>query len=280
MRVGQTVRMGTTLAIGDLRLTRVLYVDTAIDSSATGLSADEVRGVAWAEPLWAEGDKVRVAACAWVIEGHGRTIVIDPMGNADEILHDPASAAAHQNAVRGAFRAAGIDPDAVDTVLLSHIESMGMIAVRDSGNGAGWRPFFPKSRILMSAAARKSFPEPAAADLVRAGFTSLFAQGLVDTFGDGESIVDGLRAEWTGAHNPGHTAFHAGAPTELTFVGHLAVSPLHLATGPCRPQHPEPDRAWKLLRSFAADGRVLAGPLWPSPGAGRWINGTFVAFEG
>lgn len=269
----------TTFAIGDLRLTRVLYVDTAIDPAATGLGADEVRGVAWGEPLWAEAGKVRVAACAWVIEGHGRTVVLDPMGNADEILHDPASAAAHQNAVRGAFRAAGIDPDAVDTVLLSHIESVGMIAMRASESGAEWRPFFPNSRIRMSAAARDSFPESPTTDSVRAAFTSLFAQGLVDTFADGENIVDGLRAEWTGAHNPGHAVFHAGEPAELTFVGHLAVSPLHLATGPCLPQHPEPERAWALLRSFAADGRVLAGPLWPSPGAGRWIDGGFVAFD-
>ncbi len=272
--------MGTTkLAIRDLRLTRVLYVDAAIEPSATGLTAEEVRGVAWGEPLWAEGDKVRVAACAWVIEGRGHTIAIDPLGNADEILHEPASAAAHQSAVRSAFRAAGIDPDAVDTVLLSHIESMGMSAVRDSGKGAGWRPFFPNSRILMSEAARGAFPEPACADLVKEGFASLFAQRLVDTFRDGEWIVDGLRAEWTGAHNPGHTVFHVGTPTELSFVGHLAVSPLHLATGPCMPQHPEPERAWKLLRALAADGRVLAGPLWPSPGAGRWTGGAFVALD-
>ncbi len=277
--LSQTVRVTTTLRIGDLRLTRVLYVDAAIDPSATGLSPDEVRGVAWGEPLWAEGDKVKVAACTWVIDGRGRTIVVDPMGNADEILHDPASTAAHQNAVGSAFRAAGIDPDAVDTVLLSHIESMGMIAVREAGIDAGWRPFFTNSRILMSEPARESFPEQMTSDLVREGFTSLFESGLVDTFRDDDRIVDGLRAEWTGAHNPGHAAFHVGVPPELTFVGHLAVSPLHLATGPCRQQHPEPGRAWEILHSVAADGRVLVGPLWPSPGAGRWINGTFVAFD-
>jgi hypothetical protein len=269
----------TTLTIGDLRLTRVLYVDTAIDPAATGLSPDEVRGVAWGEPTWADGDKVRVAACAWVVEGHGRTIVVDPMGNADEILHDPASAAAHQGAVAGAFRAAGIEPDAVDTVLLSHIESVGMCAVRAGDGGPGWRPFFTNSRILLCEAARAAFPEPTVDGMVLEAFTSLFDLGLVDAFADGDEIVDGLRAEWTGAHNPGHAAFHAGNPTALTFVGHLAVSPLHLGTGPCKPQHPDPDRAWALLKSYAADGRVLVGPLWPSPGAGRWRDGAFVAFD-
>jgi hypothetical protein len=237
------------------------------------------RGVVWGEPTWADGDKVRVAACAWVIAGHGRTIVVDPMGNADEILHDPASAAAHQAAILGAFRAAGVDPDSVDTVLLSHIESVGMIAVRESGSPPSWRPFFPNSRILMSETARASFPEPMTGDPVLAAFTSLFDRGLVDVFADGDEIVAGLRAEWTGAHNRGHAVFHVGAPAALTFVGHLAVSPLHLGTGPCKPQHPEPDRAWALLQSYAADGRLLAGPLWPSPGAGRWIEGRFAAID-
>ncbi len=269
----------TKLTIGDLRLTRVLYVDTSIDASATGLRPDEFRGIAWGAPLWADGDKVRVAACAWVIEGHGRTIVVDPIGNADEILHEPAGAVAHQNAVSGAFRAAGIEPDAVDTVLLSHIESVGMIAVRDADAAAGWRPFFANGRISISAPARASFPEAPATELVRECFTALSERGLVDTFSDGDDIVPGVRAEWTGAHNPGHAVFHVGQPAALTFVGHLAVSPLHLATGPCKPQHPDPERAWALLRSYADDGRVLAGPLWPSPGAGRWRDGGFAAID-
>lgn len=69
-------------------------------------------------------------------------------------------------------------------------------------------------------------------------------------------------------HNPGHCAFHVGA--EATYVGHLAVTPLHLATGPCPPQHADPEGAWTWLEAVKADGRILVGPLWPSPGALRW----------
>jgi hypothetical protein len=59
-------------------------------------------------------------------------------------------------------------------------------------------------------------------------------------------------------------------------IGHLAVSPLHLATGECPTLQSEPARAWSLLRETVEDGRMLIGPLWPSPGFGRWVSGGFV----
>ena len=77
-----------------------------------------------------------------------------------------------------------------------------------------------------------------------------------------------MRAEWTGMHNPGHCAFHVG--DAASFVGHLAVTPLHLGTGPCPPQHADPEGAWRWLEAAKASGRILIGPLWPSPGAVRW----------
>lgn len=234
----------TVILVGDVVLTRVLYLDAAIDPEPTGLTAADVRRVPWAEPLWSEGDQVRAAACAWVIQSGGRTIVLDPAGNIDDILHDPETTLVHQQAFADAFTAAGIDPGGVDTVLLSHIESVGLTAVR---SGSGWRPFFPNSRVVMSDSALASFGRDDVTELVFDAFDALRLDGLIDTFADGAEIAPGVRAEWTGAHNPGHTAFHVGdadAPA-VSFLGHLAVTPLHLATGPCVPQHPEPERAWE-----------------------------------
>ncbi|MGZ4676788.1 MAG: hypothetical protein ACXVJ7_06660 [Acidimicrobiia bacterium] len=271
--------MDTVLTVDAVTLTRVLYLDAAIDPGPTGLTVEDLRGVPWREPVWAEGDQVRAAACAWVIRSAGHTVVVDPAGNIDEILHDPATTAAHQQAFGDAFTRAGIAPDSVDTVLLSHIESVGLAAARDA-SGTGWRPFFSNARLLISDTAAADFGVSPATDLVTAAYGTLFAQGLVDTFTDGAEIVPGVHAEWTGAHNPGHTAFHVGdrdAPS-ATFVGHLAVTPLHLATGPCARQHPEPERAWDWLQAVAADGRWLIGPLWPSPGAIRREGVAFVPY--
>ena len=116
----------TVITVGDVRLTRVLYLDAAIDPAPVGLTAADVRSVSWAEPLWADGDQVRAAACVWVIEAGDRTIALDPAGNIDDILHDPETTLVHQQAFADAFVAAGIDPAAVDTVLLSHIRERGV----------------------------------------------------------------------------------------------------------------------------------------------------------
>ena len=260
----------TTLHLGDLTLTRVLYLEAAIDPAPVGLTADEVRSVSWAEPLCSDGGQPRAANCAWVISGRGRYVVVDPAGNLDEILHDPASTGVHQEAYRRAFAEAGVPVEQVDTVLLSHIESIGLAAVRD---GDGWRPFFPNARVLISNRARTNHDEHHPDGDLGDAFDALIAAGLVDTFADRDEVMPGVRAEWTGMHNPGHCAFHVGAAA--TFVGHLAVSPLHLATGPCPPQHFDADGAWGWLQRTMADGRTLIGPLWPTPGAIRSVDGDF-----
>jgi sugar lactone lactonase YvrE len=110
--------MTTVIDLDGARLTRVLYLDAFIDPDAVGLTAGEVRSVVWAEPPWADGGQVGAASCAWVVSTGGRHVVVDPSGNIDEILHDPASTAMHQAAYASAFAAAGIPIDAVDTVLL------------------------------------------------------------------------------------------------------------------------------------------------------------------
>ncbi len=258
--------MTTVIELGDVRLTRVLYVDAAIDPDAVGLTPDEVRAVPWGSPTWAEDGQVRAASCVWVISTAGRHIAVDPSGNIDEILHDPDSTGAHQAAYAAAFAAAGIPIESIDTVLLSHIESIGLSAVHDED---AWRPFFPYARLLMSERALQSFDESPPDGELATAFRALIDGGLVDTFSDGERLAPGVTAEWTGMHNVGHCAFHVG--DAATFVGHLAVTPLHLGTGPCPAQHFEPDAAWQWLTSITCDpSRVIIGPLWPSPGALRW----------
>lgn len=255
----------TVIELGNLRLTRVLYLDAAIDPEPVGLDGEAVRSVPWASPNWATDGQVRAASCVWVLSDGERRIAIDPSGNIDEILHDPATTTAHQDAYAAAFVDAGLPIASIDTVLLSHIESVGLTAVRD---GDGWQRFFPNARILISDTAIARFDDEPAPGDVGAAVAALRSAGLVDPYTDGDEIVPGLRVEWTGMHDPGHCAFHVG--TEATYVGHLAVTPLHLATGPCPPQHVDPDGVWRWLESVKADGRILLGPLWPSPGALRW----------
>ena len=69
----------TTIQLGDVTLTRVLYLEAA-DPDAGGLTPDEVRAVPWGEPTRADDGSMRLASCAWVVSAGGRHLVIDPSG--------------------------------------------------------------------------------------------------------------------------------------------------------------------------------------------------------
>ena len=275
----------TRITIDGLTLTRVLYTDALIEPAATGLTAAEIDAVSWNDHRWSFAEQIRVGAAAWVASRGDDHVVIDPFGNADDIFHDPHFAADHHRAIADAFDAAGVPIDAVTTVVLSHIEGLGISAVRataSDGVSAQWVPFFPNATITVSETSRADFESAPNQHWTSDVWGELFAAGLVDTYPGDATFVEGMTAEWTGAHNPGHHVFHFGADStrpDATYVGHLAVSPLHLATGACEQQHLEPQRAWELLQSFADDGRILLGPLWPSPGAGRWTGARFVALD-
>jgi hypothetical protein len=246
-----------------------------------GLTPDQFAQIAWASPLWAENEQVRIGAAAWFAHTGGKRLVFDPVQAADAVLRaDPTAEQTHQAAIANVFAEAGFARESVDLVVMSHIEGVGMVAWRDSDGG--WSPYFPDARLLVSDVVLREFTDAGPQgedDLQHAAWSALIAQGCVDTFVDGQQIVPGLHATLTGAHCPGHAAFHfgghAGGKPAVTFVGHLAVSPLHLATGECAALNADPAAAWMRLHELANDGRTLIGPLWPAPGHGRWVDGAF-----
>src|ERR1700724_607000 len=87
-----------SIRIGNVELTRVGYADIGVDPARVGLTAEQVSGVAWAEPTWVEAGAVRAGAAAWVIQSGEARIVVDPAFAADDILRNDNDAAVHQEA--------------------------------------------------------------------------------------------------------------------------------------------------------------------------------------
>lgn len=267
----------TVVQAGDVTLTRVLYLDAVVPADAVGLDLDEARAVPWCDERWATDEGIMATAAAWVASTGDRHVVFDPFRNADDIFHDTESAELHYTAVADAFTAAGMSVEAVTDVVLSHVEGLGLVVRRE---GDGFVPFFPHARLRVGEAAIEDFRSSTSdGDWTDAVWSRLLDDGLVESYADGDELAPGVVAVHTGAHNPGHYVFHFGEGPQASFVGHLAVSPLHLSTGPCPPQHDDPALAWRLLREMADDGRTLIGPLWPSPGAGRLVDGRFVVWS-
>jgi glyoxylase-like metal-dependent hydrolase (beta-lactamase superfamily II) len=263
-----------TVRVGDVLLTRVGYADVSIEPGRVGLSADDVAGVTWAEPLWAHGGEVRAGAAVWVIESGDARIVVDPAFAADEILRNDNDAAAHQEAFAALLAGAGFPRESITHAIATHYEGVGMLAWRN--DDGSWERFFPNAPILMSQ--RELDAIDAGAVPSESVMPRLRAQGALRGVSDHEQLTDAVSIELTGGHTPGHQIVRVSSGgAQAVIVGHLAVSALHLATGECPPEHMDPAGANTALEKLLAEDAVLIGPLWPAPGAGRWNGRALVA---
>ncbi len=269
----------TEIRIGSVELTRIAYVDVTIDPARVGITPAQIAAVSWAEPLWAEGDEVRAGAAVWAIQDGDARIAVDPAQAADEIIRTDADASVHQEAFAALLAAAGMPRESFTHAIATHVEGIGMWAWRN--DDGSWVPFFPNARILVpqrefDAIDRGEHPSP-----VHAAFAELRAQGVLEPVDDGQRVTENVTLEHVGAHTPGHqfVRIHSGDQTAV-MVGHVAVTALHLVTGPCPQQHPRPDEAQARVEKLLTEDAVLIGPLWPAPGAGRWNGRELVPVSG
>ena len=264
---GMTV---STIDVGDVRLHRVSYAEVDLPPETFGYTADEVRAVEWADPVWANAGQVRAAAAAWIIESESARIVVDPALAADDLLRNDNDAALHQEAFAALLAGAGLPRESITHAVGTHIEGIGMFAWRND-DGA-WAPFFPNARLMYS---QRELDALDRGELFEDGriLKQLREQGAVTATADDEQLTKEVSLRFTGAHSPGHQVVRIDSNDEhATVLGHLAVVPLQLATGPCESLNMDPDAAWQRLVELRDEGTLLIGPLWPAPGAGRWVN--------
>jgi glyoxylase-like metal-dependent hydrolase (beta-lactamase superfamily II) len=255
--------------IGDVRLTRVPYFDVALPADVIGFTGTQVAAVPWGTPRWSTPEgQVLVGQALWVIESDTEKVVVDPCGAADAFIRSGPEAREHQAAVLAALSSAGLPAETIDSVVLSHLDGIGMSAAVDP-EGA-WAPLFPNARVVMSQAELAyvaSHPEVQGA----AALQCLIDQRVVDGVLPPCSVAPGVMMHLTGGHTPGHTVLRIGEGA--VFVGHLAINPLQASAGIMRGQHCDPDGALVALErelAWACErDALMIGPLWPSPGAAR-----------
>lgn len=265
------------LSVGEVALTRVEYFDIGLDPEAVGLTRDQVAANPWAVPAWSTSDRqVLVGQAMWVLQSAGTTIVVDPCGASDEFLRTGPDAITHQEAMLASLGAAGFAPDDVDVVLLSHLDGIGLIGVVDE-TGA-WAPAFPAARVVVTEAHLDFLASEAGQGTSGdVAFAAVQEHGVVDGVADGYEVVPGVRLETTDAHIPGHAVIRiADGDAAAVLVGHLLVTPLQGATGPCEQLNLDPDAAWACVQALLAEAELRAttviGPLWPHPGAGHVVS--------
>jgi glyoxylase-like metal-dependent hydrolase (beta-lactamase superfamily II) len=190
-------------------------------------------------------DQWHIAVQSWVIEVDGLTVVVDTgVGNDRERPHMPPLD--HLNiGFLAACESAGIDRNAVDIVVNTHIHSdhVGWNTMRDNDT---WVPTFPNARYVVPAADYHHFaPDgPAATQSPRTeeeavaqrGNQLVFADSVlpVDEAGqlirwsDDYQISPSLRLRPAPGHTPGSSVLWLDAGRPAVFVGDLTHSPLQL----------------------------------------------------
>lgn len=147
--------------------------------------------------------------------------------------------------------AAGIRPEEVTTVLISHFHGDHISGLRGPDGALA----FPNAEIAV--------PEPewaywmdearmaAAPDGLKPNFAlvrKMLGDGPVRRFGWGEAVLPGIRAEQADGHTPGQTAFEIGTGEgALMYVADITNNPLLFA------RHPE----WQLMFDMDAERAVV-----------------------
>lgn len=190
-------------------------------------------------------DQFHIAIQSWVIEVDGLTVVVDTgVGNDRQRPHMPPLD--HLNTgFLAALQSSGVDRNAVDVVINTHIHSdhVGWNTMGDNGT---WVPTFPNARYLVPAADYQHFaPDgPAARQSPRSeeeaaqqrGNQLVFADSvlpIVDAgqlveWSDDYQISDSLRMRPAPGHTPGSAVLWLDAGRPAVFVGDLTHSPLQL----------------------------------------------------
>jgi glyoxylase-like metal-dependent hydrolase (beta-lactamase superfamily II) len=190
-------------------------------------------------------DQWRIAVQSWVIEIDGLTVVVDTgVGNDRQRPHMPPLD--HLNTgYLTAMRSAGVDRNAVDVVVNTHIHSdhVGWNTMLDNDN---WVPTFPNARYLAPAADYHHFEPggPAANQSPRTeeeaaqqhGDQLVFADSMLPVNDAGQLICwsndyqvsESLRLRPAPGHTPGSSVLWLDAGQPAVFVGDLTHSPVQL----------------------------------------------------
>ena len=233
-------------------------------------SVDDVKGAMTKAGLPA--DFVSIPFTVVVVRNGGKTVLCDS-GTGGQV--QPTAGKMMAN-----LKAAGIDPAAIDTILISHCHPDHIFGLMEKETN---KPVFPNAEIVISDAEYKFWTDPAVIDRLpeaRKGLARRI-QAVFPTWKNirqvsGEpEVAPGIRFVNAPGHTPGHRAFHlASGASELMISNDTAYVPALVVANPGWHGQYDQDAATaeasrrKLLDRVIADKVMICGYHFPFPGAG------------
>ncbi len=223
---------------------------------------------------------VPIPITAFVVKLNGKLVLCDAGGGNQIQAFNPNSVFVSGKMIAN-MKAAGIDPKAIETILISHFHPDHIFGLLEKQTNA---PVFPNAEIIVPAAEFKWWTDPSLIDRLPEGRRPLAQRiqsviphwkNVLPVEGEDE-VVPGIYFVSVPGHTPGHTAFHlTSGNAQLMISNDAAYVPALCVNHPGwhgafdqNGEMAETSRR-KLLDRVVADQMMICGSHFPWPGLAK-----------
>jgi glyoxylase-like metal-dependent hydrolase (beta-lactamase superfamily II) len=215
-----------------------------------------------------------------VVNLNGKLILCDAGGGGQVQAFNPESVFVSGKMMAN-MRSAGIDPERIETILISHFHPDHIFGLLESRTNA---PVFPNAEIIVPAAEYTWWTDPSLIDRLPQGRKRLARRiqavipkwkNVLPVPGEDE-VVPGIRFVAVPGHTPGHVAFHlSSGDKQLMISGDAVYMPALVGRHPDWHGSYDQDAPMaeasrrRLLNRVVADKMMICGSHFPWPGVGR-----------
>jgi glyoxylase-like metal-dependent hydrolase (beta-lactamase superfamily II) len=259
--------------VGDIECTSLydgIWQKSHDDGFIRNASVDQTKAAL--EKAGLSADFVPIEFAQTVVKSGGKTILIDA-GTGGQLAPTAGKTMAH-------MAAAGIDANAIDTILISHFHPDHIFGLMAKETNA---PIFPSAELVLPEAEYKFWTDPALIDKLPEQRKGL-AKRIQATFpnwknvrqvGNDVEVAPGVRSVSAFGHTPGHTAYHVSSgDAQLMVAGDIANVPALFVANPTWQAvfDSDPEMATQsrvgLFDRVIADKSIIAGYHFGFPNAG------------
>jgi len=264
-----------TYNVGDIEVTSIydgVWQNDGFDGIATGVSGDDVKAAL--SKAGQTTDYIPIEFAFTVVKTGGKTILLDA-GTGGQLA--PTAGLA----TKGGLEAAGITPDNVDMVLVSHMHPDHIFGLMEKDTNA---QVYPNAEIMVHETEYNYWTDPSIIETLPERRQGL-AKRIQATFPewknvsrfDGKSeLAPGVRAVESFGHAPGHVSFHlSSGEDQLLLIGDAVIVPAlflanldwQLAFDADKDQASETRKA--IVAQAVADNMPIGGYHFGFPNAGK-----------
>jgi glyoxylase-like metal-dependent hydrolase (beta-lactamase superfamily II) len=267
--------------VGDYTITSILEEQTERvppELFYPGRSAEDVQRHSWLVPDFVDArGRLKFRVQAFVIEGGGRTLLVDPcVGNSKRRQNPYWNMRSYPFLER--LAEAGLSVEKIDTVVHTHLHADHMGWDTQYIDNV-WCPTFPKARYLYTERellATKAEPTHAQ-DIYADTIAPILEAGLADIVDENAQLAAGIRLESTPGHTPGHVCLWLESRGDAALItGDIVHNPVQCAE-PLWTQSFDADadeaRATRnrMLAEVCARGALVLGTHFPNKPAGKLV---------